>query len=95
MNISYSDMKKNYKKCLRLANRYGKVLIEKNSQINAVLLSISEYERLSVPFEQLESRQKSDFTNFIASLPPEGNRKVYTLCQLKNDLNIDRESTSA
>lgn len=84
--ISNSEMIKNYKACREKAESFGKVFILKNNQPDAVLFSVSEYERLSVFIEYLESLEELDITKFIESLPKEGNRKTYSLDHLKNDI---------
>ena len=53
--VSNSDMIKNYKACRDRAEVSGKLIILKNNQPDAVLFSITEYERLSVFIEYLES----------------------------------------
>ena len=53
--VSNSDMIKNYKSCRIKADSYGKILILKNNQPDAVLFSIDEYERLSALIESVES----------------------------------------
>lgn len=52
--VSNSDMIKNYKTCREMAEAHGKIYILKNNQPDAVLLSISEYERLSAIIEHVE-----------------------------------------
>lgn len=52
--VSNSDMIKNYKTCREMAEAHGKIYILKNNQPDAVLLSISEYERLSAIIEHIE-----------------------------------------
>jgi len=49
--VSNSDMIKNYKSCRMKADSFGKIVILKNNQPDAVLFSIKEYERLSVLIE--------------------------------------------
>lgn len=84
--ISNSEMIKNYKACREKAESFGKVFVLKNNQPDAVLFSVTEYERLSVFIEYLESLEGLDITKFIESLPKEGNRKTYSLDHLKNDI---------
>jgi PHD/YefM family antitoxin component YafN of YafNO toxin-antitoxin module len=52
--VSNSDMIKNYKNCREKADLHGRIFILKNNQPDAVLFSISEYEKLSVLLEQIE-----------------------------------------
>ncbi len=84
--ISHSEMIKNYKTCREKAELLGKIFIVKNNQPDAVLFSITEYERLSVLIEYLESIEEKDISKFTESLPKAGNRKSYSIKQLRNDL---------
>ena len=83
--VSNSDMIKNYKTCREKAESLGKIYVLKNNQPDAVLFSITEYERLSVIIEYLESLDVKDFTKVIESLPKDGERKNYTIEHLKKD----------
>lgn len=56
--VSNSDMIKNYKSCRMKADSYGKIIILKNNQPDAVLFSIAEYERLSVLIEGVDGLDK-------------------------------------
>jgi len=84
--ISNSDMIKNYKACREKAQNFGKIFVLKNNQPDAVLFSISEYERLSEFIEYLESIEGKDITKIIESLPKSGNREMYSIDHLKNDI---------
>lgn len=53
--VSTSDMIKNYKVCRSKAEEFGKVFIMKNNKPDAVLSSITNYERFSDVIEHLES----------------------------------------
>lgn len=72
--VSNSDMIKNYKNCRNMADTYGKIFILKNNQPDAVLFSITEYERLSVFIERMEALKATDIEKVIVSLPMEENR---------------------
>lgn len=52
--VSNSDITKNYKMHRDLAEGLGKIFVFKNNQPDAVLFSISEYERLSAILESIE-----------------------------------------
>lgn len=67
--VSNSEMIKNYKACREKAELLGKIFILKNNQPDAVLLSIMEYERLSVFIEYLESLEEEDRARALESLP--------------------------
>lgn len=79
-------MIKNYKACREKAASFGKIFVLKNNQPDAVLFSIAEYERLSAIIEYLESLEEKDFAKVIESLPKEGNRKNYTIKNLRIDI---------
>lgn len=83
--VSNSDMIKNYKACRESAEKLGKIFILKNNQPDAVLFSISEYERLSVFLEYLESLEADEMAKVIASMPIRGKRKTYEPGILNSD----------
>ncbi|MCL6573053.1 MAG: hypothetical protein K6T88_15435 [Bacillus sp. (in: Bacteria)] len=66
--VSNSEMIKNYKACREKAEDLGKIFVLKNNQPDAVLFSITEYERLSVLIEYLESLEEKDLTKIVESL---------------------------
>ncbi len=82
--VSNSDMIKNYKSCRQKSEDLGKIFILKNNQPDAVLLSISEYQRVSVFMEYLESLSEEEIAHITHLLPKEGLRKTYSAEQLKN-----------
>lgn len=79
-------MIKNYKACREKAENLGKIFILKNNQPDAVLFSIIEYERISAIIEYLESLEEKDLAKVVESLPKEGNRRSYTIDDLKNEI---------
>jgi PHD/YefM family antitoxin component YafN of YafNO toxin-antitoxin module len=85
--VSNSDMIKFYKLCRSKAESLGKIFILKNNQPDAVLFSISEYERLSPLIEYMESLQEADIAAVVASLPLAGNKRNYSIEHLKGDIN--------
>ncbi len=85
--VSNSDMIKNYKTCREKAEELGKIFILKNNQADAVLFSISEYERLSDIIEYLESLEEKEFVEVIESLPKKGARANYSIKNLKNEMD--------
>lgn len=85
--VSNSDMIKNYKDCRNKAEGLGKIFILKNNQPDAVLLSISEYERLSTFLEYLESLDRNEIEKMEEVLPVEQERRAYPAAQLKNQKN--------
>ena len=84
--VSNSEMIKNYKTCREKAESFGKIFILKNNQPDPVLFSIAEYERLSSFIEYLESLEGKDISKVIESLPKEGNREMYSIDHLRNDI---------
>ena len=78
-------MIKNYKACREKAEDLGTIFILKNNQPDAVLFSITEYERLSGLIEYMESLEEEDIKKVLECLPKEGIRKKYTLDNLKNE----------
>ena len=80
-------MIKNYKGCKEKAETFFKIFILKNNQPDAVLFSITEYERLCILIEYIESLEEEDVEKFIDSLPKqEKRRRVYSLEHLRDDI---------
>ena len=84
--VSNSDMIKKYKACREKAEELGKIFIMKNNQADAVLFSISEYERISALVEHLESLADIEFESIMKSLPKKGIQKKYSIEELKREL---------
>ena len=94
MNILISDLTNlinSYEKYRELANCFGKVIIMRNEKPDSVLLTLAEYEKLS---KAKDNFKDTDFSDFVKRLPPIGNKEVYTLAQLKHDLNHSNEQIS-
>ncbi len=53
--VSNSDIIKNYKTLRDRTESLGKIFVFKNNQLDAVLFSISEYEKFSDILEEIES----------------------------------------
>jgi PHD/YefM family antitoxin component YafN of YafNO toxin-antitoxin module len=66
--VSNSEMIKNYKACREKAEGLGKIFVLKNNQPDAVLFSITEYERLSMLIEYLDRLEDKDITKIVESL---------------------------
>jgi PHD/YefM family antitoxin component YafN of YafNO toxin-antitoxin module len=66
--IANSDIIKNYKSCREKAEINGKVFIFKNNQPDAVLFSVSEYERLSGIIEYLENLKEDEIVNLMGKI---------------------------
>ena len=67
--VSNSEMIKSYKSCRQKAGDHGKVFILKNNQLDAVLISAAEYEKLSAAIEYIETLDEQEFDVFIGGLP--------------------------
>lgn len=84
--VSNSEMIKNYKACREKAENLGKIFVLKNNQPDAVLIPISEYERLSVFIEYIEGLEEIDIQKFTETLSNERKcRKLY-INDLSNDI---------
>lgn len=77
--VSSTEMIKSYKNCREKAEDLGKIFVFKNNQPDAVMFSIDEYERLSVPIEYIESLGTKDYEKVILTLPKDDGRKDYPL----------------
>jgi hypothetical protein len=86
--VSNSEMIKNYKACRDRAEACGKLFILKNNQPDAVLFSITEYEKLSVFIEYMESLEEKDFAKAMENLPDGAKKKTYTIDYFKNDAQL-------
>ncbi len=86
MIVSNSEMIKNFKSCRDKADALGKIFILKNNQPDSVLFSIKEYERVSAFLEYLERLDDEELQKFAKSLPVEGNRRYYSMDQMKHDM---------
>lgn len=84
--VSNSDIIKNYKFCREKAESFGKIFVLKNNQPDAVLFSVTEYERLSAFIEYMESLEDEEIDKVLESLPKGGMSRGYSLDHLKNDL---------
>ena len=67
--VSNSEMIKSYKACRDKAEAHGKIFILKNNQLDAVLLSAKEYEKLCAVIEYIETLDEQEFSSFIGGLP--------------------------
>ena len=67
--VSNSEMIKGYKACREKAEVCGKIFVLKNNQPDAVLISASQYEKLSVLIDYIDSLGESERVSFIEQLP--------------------------
>ena len=75
--VSNSDMLKNYKNCREKAEGLGKIFILKNNEPDAVLLSVSEYERLSGFIEYAEFLKKKDIAEMLELITRTGEGRAF------------------
>lgn len=75
--VSSTEMIKSYKDCRKKAEDLGKIFVFKNNQPDAVMFSINEYERLSIPIEYIESLGVKEYEKVILTLPANVSRKNY------------------
>ncbi len=73
--VSNSDMIRIYKTSREKADRWGKIFVLKNNQPDAVLFSITEYEKLSKFIELLERFDEIDIVKVIEILQAEEIKK--------------------
>ena len=67
--VSNSEMIKSYKSCRDKAEAHGKIFILKNNQLDAVLISAKEFEKLSTVIEYIETLDTQEFSAFIGGIP--------------------------
>lgn len=85
--VSNSDMIKNYKDCIEKAVKYGKIFILKNNQPDAVLFSISEYEKFSGFIEYAEHLEEKDIAKILEVIPKDGDAKTYSMGLIRKDID--------
>ncbi len=66
--VSNSEMIKNYKTCREKTEITGKIFIFKNNQPDAVLFSITEYERIAPFVEFMENHSEEETARLILTL---------------------------
>lgn len=83
--VSNSEMIKNYKACREKAEILGKIFVLKNNQLDAVLLSISEYEKVSEFIEHMESLDEDEIKRLAEALIYEENIKQSDISNEKDN----------
>ncbi|MEN6340102.1 MAG: type II toxin-antitoxin system prevent-host-death family antitoxin [Clostridiaceae bacterium] len=73
--VSNSEMIKSYKACREKAEGCGKIFILKNNQPDAVLISATEYEKLSAFIEYIDMLDEQELAAMFAALPVERVKK--------------------
>ncbi len=66
--VSNSEMIKSYKACREKAEICGKIFILKNNQPDAVLISATEYEKLSTFIEYIDTLDEQELAAVLAAL---------------------------
>jgi len=84
--VSNSEMIKNYKSCREKAESLGKIFVLKNNQPDAVLIPISDYERLSVFIEYIESLEEKDIVKIMHALSDKIGKEELSVDNLTNDI---------
>ncbi|MEI6577918.1 MAG: hypothetical protein WCN92_00485 [Eubacteriales bacterium] len=77
--VSNTDMIKNYKICREKAETYGSAFVLKNNQPDAVLFSITKYERLADLIEYVESHKLADQEKVLNFMHKEEENKKQSL----------------
>ncbi|HZK39831.1 MAG TPA: hypothetical protein VFD23_06750, partial [Clostridia bacterium] len=77
--VSNSDMIKTYKACRDKAENKGKIFILKNNQPDAVLFSITEYEKIAAFVEYLESHTVEEAEKLFMIPAAAGKTKEYSI----------------
>jgi PHD/YefM family antitoxin component YafN of YafNO toxin-antitoxin module len=84
--VSNSEIIKNYKTCREKAEAQGKIFILRNNQPDAVLFSISEYEKISILVEYLETLDADEILKITESIPSEWDRRKYTIDVIRREI---------
>ena len=74
--VSNSEMIKSYKTCREKAGDHGKIFILKNNQLDAVLISSMEYEKLSAVIEYIETLDEQEFAALINGLQASSTKRI-------------------
>jgi prevent-host-death family protein len=85
--VSNTDMMKNYKACRDKAEALPKIFIMKNNEPDAVLFSISAYEKLSKLIETAEQLEEDDIARILEALPNSGDIKKYSMGLIRKDID--------
>lgn len=85
--VSNSDMMKNYKACRDKAENLSKIIIMKNNEPDAVLFSISAYEKLSKLIEAVEKLKEDELALVLEVIPKKIALKEYSIGLIRKDLD--------
>ncbi|MFA7673621.1 MAG: hypothetical protein WCY62_07185 [Clostridia bacterium] len=85
--VSNTDMMKNYKACRDKAETLPKIFIMKNNEPDAVLFSITAYEKLSALIETAEQLEEDDIARILEALPNSGDIKKYSMGLIRKDID--------
>lgn len=85
--VSNSDMMKNYKACRDKAETLSKIFIMKNNEPDAVLFSISAYERLSLLIETVEKLDEEELALVLEVIPKKLDGKKFSMGLIRKDMD--------
>ncbi len=77
--VSNSDIIKNYKTQRNNAEALGKLIIFKNNKPDAVLFSISAFDRIAELLEEIETMNDIELANILEMIKDHKNKTVSTL----------------
>lgn len=73
--------------CRDKAEAYGKLFIFKNNEPDAVMFSISAYERLSGLIEYAEYLEDNDIAQILEVMPKDKVKKDYSMGLIRKDVD--------
>lgn len=88
--VSNTDIIKNFKKQREKAESLGKIIVFKNNRPDAVLFSISEYEKVVEILEAFETLNDEEISNVLNFIRKEKNNSILrtdSLEALKSETN--------
>jgi PHD/YefM family antitoxin component YafN of YafNO toxin-antitoxin module len=77
--VSNSDIIKNYKTQRNNAEALGKLIIFKNNKPDAVLFSISAFDRIAEILEEIETMDDTELANILEMIKDHKSKTVSTL----------------
>ncbi len=77
--VSNSDIIKNYKTQRNNAEALGKLIIFKNNKPDAVLFSISAFDRIAEILEEIETMDDTELANILEIIKDHKSKTVSTL----------------
>jgi len=74
--VSNTDIIKNYKKHRDIAEELGKIVVFKNNRPDAVLFSITEYEKIAEILEAFEALNEDEVSHVIEFIRKERTKEI-------------------